>query len=161
MPRWRAGPSALWAMLRRSSAAPPSGRSAGSTVRASSGAPTRLAPRRPIRTFKRNGRLRGRNEGAMSMLICFGLGYSAEHFVGMFGDGFERIVGTVRGAERAAVLNAHLAGRLKAFVFDGAHPTAELRGAIGEAEFALITVPPDENGDPVLGAFGDAFANAH
>jgi epoxyqueuosine reductase len=38
--------------------------------------------------------------------ICFGLGYSAEHFIGMFGDGFERIVGTVRGAERAADLNA-------------------------------------------------------
>ena len=38
----------------------------------------------------------------MSTLVCFGLGYSAEHFVGTFGDGFERIVGTVRGAERAA-----------------------------------------------------------
>ena len=97
----------------------------------------------------------------MSTLMCFGLGYSAEHFVGMFGDGFERIVGTVRGAERAAVLNAHLAGRLKALVFDGTRATPELRSAIGEARFALISVPPDENGDPVLNAFGDAFAKAH
>ena len=38
----------------------------------------------------------------MSTLLCFGLGYSAEHFVAAYGDGFERIIGTVRGAERAA-----------------------------------------------------------
>ena len=36
----------------------------------------------------------------MSNLVCFGLGYSAEHFVGLYGDGFARIVATVRGAER-------------------------------------------------------------
>ena len=42
----------------------------------------------------------------MTTLICFGFGYSAEHFIGMFGDGFDRIIGTVRGAERAAVLSA-------------------------------------------------------
>ena len=50
----------------------------------------------------------------MSTLVCFGLGYSAEHYIGMFGDGFARIIGTVRGAERATVLNAQFAGRLKA-----------------------------------------------
>jgi hypothetical protein len=96
----------------------------------------------------------------MATLICFGLGYSAEHFVGMFGDGFERIFGTVRGTERAAVLNAHLAGRLKALIFDGKLVTPELHGAIGHADAALISIPPDENGDPVLRAFGDDFAHA-
>ena len=65
----------------------------------------------------------------MSTLVCFGLGYSAEHFVGTFGDGFERIIGTVRGAERAAVLNTHLAGRLKALVFAGA-AASHAQGAI-------------------------------
>ena len=44
----------------------------------------------------------------MSTLVCFGLGYSAEHFVHMFGENFDRIVGTVRGAERAAILNARI-----------------------------------------------------
>jgi nucleoside-diphosphate-sugar epimerase len=96
----------------------------------------------------------------MSMLLCFGLGYSAEHFVGRFGDGFAHIVGTVRGAERAAVLSAHLAGRLKALVFDGTAATPELRHAIGEADLALVSVPPNENGDPVLAACGDALAHA-
>jgi len=96
----------------------------------------------------------------MPTLLCFGLGYSAEHFVAMFGDGFERIVGTVRGAERAAVLNAHLAGRLKALVFDGTSATPELKNAIREADLALVSVPPHETGDPVLAAFADAFAHA-
>ena len=96
----------------------------------------------------------------MSTLVCFGLGYSAEHFVGTFGDGFERIVGTVRGAERAAVLSAHLAGRLKALVFDGTSANPDVASAIGHADCALVSVPPNENGDPVLAAFGDALAHA-
>ena len=40
----------------------------------------------------------------MSVLICLGFGYCAEHFVAEFGDKFERIIATVRGAERAATL---------------------------------------------------------
>jgi hypothetical protein len=96
----------------------------------------------------------------MPMLMCFGLGYSAEHFVAAYGDGFERIVGTVRGAERAAVLNAHLSGRLKALVFDGKSPTPELQHAIAEAEAALISIPQDEHGDPVLRTFAGDFAHA-
>jgi hypothetical protein len=96
----------------------------------------------------------------MATLVCFGLGYSAEHFIGMFGDAFERIIGTTRGGERAAVLNAHLAGRLKALIFDGKLVTPELHSAIGHADAALVSIPPDENGDPVLRVFGDDFAHA-
>jgi nucleoside-diphosphate-sugar epimerase len=94
------------------------------------------------------------------MLICFGLGYSAQHFVENFAEKFDRIVGTVRGAERAAALNAHPSGRLKALIFDGSSATPDLRGAIAEADAALVSVPPDENGDPVLRACGDALAHA-
>ncbi len=96
----------------------------------------------------------------MSTLICFGLGYCAEHFIGTFGNGCERIVGTVRGAERAAILNARLAGQLKASVFDGALAAPELKSAIGEADLALVSIPPNENGDAVLAAFGDALLRA-
>jgi nucleoside-diphosphate-sugar epimerase len=96
----------------------------------------------------------------MSTLICFGLGYSAEHFVGLYGDGFARIVATVRGAERAALLNARLAGRLKALLFDGHSASPELVHAVGEADAALVSIPQDETGDPVLRACGDAFARA-
>ena len=96
----------------------------------------------------------------MSTLICFGLGYSAEHFVENFGEKFHRIVGTVRGAERAAAFNAHPSGRLNALIFDGSTATPDLRGAIAEADAALVSVPPDENGDPVLRACGDVLAHA-
>ena len=96
----------------------------------------------------------------MSTLLCFGLGYSAEHFVGTFGGGFERIVGTVRGRERAAELNARFAGRLTALAFDGVAPTPELQHAVGEADAALISIPQTESGDPVLAAFGDALLRA-
>jgi nucleoside-diphosphate-sugar epimerase len=94
----------------------------------------------------------------MSTLLCLGLGYSAEHYVASYGDGYQRIIGTVRGAERAALLNARLAGRLKALLFDGKSATPELLHAIGEADAALISIPQDEAGDPVLRACGDAFA---
>jgi nucleoside-diphosphate-sugar epimerase len=95
------------------------------------------------------------------MLICFGLGYSAQHFVEIFGQKkFDRIVGTVRGAERAAALNAHPSGLLKALIFDGTAATPELRSAIAEADAALVSVPPDENGDPVLRACGEDLAHA-
>ncbi len=96
----------------------------------------------------------------MSTLICFGLGYSAEHFIGMFGDGFERIIGTVRGAERAAVLNARFGGRLKVFAFDGTSATPEVERAIGEADVVLVSIPQTAKGDPVLAAFGEALAHA-
>jgi nucleoside-diphosphate-sugar epimerase len=96
----------------------------------------------------------------MSTLLCFGLGYSVKHFIGSYGDGFERIVGTVRSAERAAALSTRMAGRLKAFVFDGAGAPPELSSAIGEANVALVSVPPDETGDPVVAAFGDTLAQA-
>ncbi len=96
----------------------------------------------------------------MSTLLCFGLGYSAEHFVAMFGDGFARIIGTVRSVERAVVLNERLAGRLKALIFDGKSATPAVCDAIAEADFALISIPPDEIGDPVLEVFGDALMQA-
>jgi nucleoside-diphosphate-sugar epimerase len=96
----------------------------------------------------------------MSNLLCFGLGYSAKHFVGLYGDGFRRIVATVRGAERAAWLNARLAGRLKALLFDGHSASPDLIRAVGEADAALISIPQDETGDPVLRACGEAFERA-
>jgi nucleoside-diphosphate-sugar epimerase len=88
----------------------------------------------------------------MSTLLCFGLGYCAERFIGMYGDGYARIFGTVRGAERAAVLNARYAGRLRAVVFDGSLATPDMIQAIAAADFALISVPPREHNDPVVNA---------
>src|SRR5579862_2955200 len=94
------------------------------------------------------------------MLICFGLGYSAQHFVENFGQKFDRIAGTVRSAERAAALNARPSQRLKALTFDGSIATPDLRTAVADADAVLVSVPPDENGDPVLRACGEVLAHA-
>jgi nucleoside-diphosphate-sugar epimerase len=95
----------------------------------------------------------------MTNPICFGLGYCAEHFVAAFGARFTRIAGTVRSAERAAVLNV-LPGPLQALLFDGTAATAELNAAIARADCALVSVPPDADGDPVLACAGAALAQA-
>lgn len=96
----------------------------------------------------------------MTTLLCFGLGYSAEHYVSMFGDRFARIVGTMRGAERAAILNAYSDGRQKTLVFNGRTATPDINDAIAQADLALISIPQTDHGDPVLAAFGDALARA-
>src|SRR5215469_2439282 len=96
----------------------------------------------------------------MATLVCFGLGYCAEHFIAEFSDKFEHVVGTVRSPERAAILNAYEAGAARAVVFAGARTTPELNAAIAAADHALISVPPDATGDLVLAACGDALASA-
>jgi nucleoside-diphosphate-sugar epimerase len=96
----------------------------------------------------------------MTTLLCFGLGYSAEHFVKAFGKKFERVIGTVRSAERAAALHAQSEGRVRALIFDGAAVTQDLQSAIAEADAVLISAPPDEDGDPVLRTCGEYLVHA-
>ncbi|HET8920639.1 MAG TPA: NAD-dependent epimerase/dehydratase family protein, partial [Xanthobacteraceae bacterium] len=94
----------------------------------------------------------------MATLVCFGFGYCAEHFIAEFGGKFERVIGTVRRAERAGILNAYQAGAVRTVVFDGMRVTAELESAIAAADYALVSIPPDASGDPVLAACGGALA---
>ena len=92
----------------------------------------------------------------MATLICFGFGYCAEHFIAEFAGKFERIVGTVRRAERAAILNAYQAGAVQTLVFDGVNAAPALNAELAQADHALVSIPPDESGEPVLAAFGEA-----
>jgi dTDP-4-dehydrorhamnose reductase len=94
----------------------------------------------------------------MATLICFGFGYCAEHFVAEFGAKFDHVIGTVRGAERAAIINAYQPGAVRVLPFNGIHGTPELNDAAKQAEYALISAPPGETGDPVLAALGGDLA---
>lgn len=96
----------------------------------------------------------------MATLVCFGFGYCAEHFVAEFGGKFEATIGTVRGAERAAILNAYRTPAMRAVVFDGRQMPDELDRAIAAADYALISVPPSAGSDPVLDSCGAALAKA-
>jgi nucleoside-diphosphate-sugar epimerase len=96
----------------------------------------------------------------MTTLLCFGLGYSAQHWLNIYGRRFERIWATVTDAAHAAQLNA--AGRpgVAVLAFDGSKTSSELDSAIAQAAALLISAPPSAAGDPVLTTCGDALANA-
>jgi nucleoside-diphosphate-sugar epimerase len=97
----------------------------------------------------------------MSTLLCLGLGYCAEHYVARHGARFARIVGTTRSAERAAALSAREGGgRIEMMMFDGVAAGPDLIGAAHDADAVLISAAPDEHGDPMLRALGDALTAA-
>ena len=76
------------------------------------------------------------------MLICFGLGYSAEHFARRFGAHFDRIVGTVRSAERAAALERDARAAASARSRSTAPRRRRTCAAPSrEADGALISIP--------------------
>jgi hypothetical protein len=97
----------------------------------------------------------------MPTLFCFGLGYSASHYITEFGGRFDRIAGTVTTREKAAAIaGAGIGGhRVEAFVFDGGEASPEATAALIDAGALLVSVPPGGR-DPVLTQFGEAIAGA-
>jgi dTDP-4-dehydrorhamnose reductase len=88
----------------------------------------------------------------MANLLCLGLGYCAAHYVAGFGARFARVVGTATSAGKASRLAAQdFGGRsIEALVFDGTELTPALHDAFATADALLVSVPPDESGDPIL-----------
>lgn len=98
----------------------------------------------------------------MAHLFCFGLGYSAEHYVAEFGARFEAISGTVRDQEKADhIENSGFGGRkVCPFVFDGENPTVAVARALASVDAILVSIQPDAKGDPVLRCFAEPIARA-
>jgi hypothetical protein len=96
----------------------------------------------------------------MATLLCFGLGYSAQHYLASYGGRYERVWATVRDSERTAELNSSAQSGITALAFDGTVASADLRAAIAQAEAVLVSVPPDASGDPVLAIRGEALMRA-
>jgi nucleoside-diphosphate-sugar epimerase len=96
----------------------------------------------------------------MATLACLGFGYSAQHYVAEFGARFDRIVGTTRTLENATTFaTAEYGGRsIEPLLFDGEQASLELTAALGNADALLISVSPDETGDPALRLLGDTLA---
>lgn len=95
----------------------------------------------------------------MTRLFCFGLGYSAEHYIAEFGARFARIAGTVRSAEKAERINREgLGGRaVEALVFDGTASSHEVEAALAQSDALLVSIAPGPDGDCVLRHFSDAI----
>ena len=88
----------------------------------------------------------------MSSLLIFGYGYTARHFVQAVRQDFTTCFGTTRKPQ----------GKSDALVsllrFDGVDADPVLHQAVSEATAVLVSVPPDERGDPVLDAFSDLLS---
>lgn len=88
-------------------------------------------------------------------LFCFGLGYSATWLAGaLIADGWT-VAGTCREEERLAELAD--AG-IEAVLFDRRRPLADVARILAGVTHLLISVPPDEDGDPVLDTHGADLA---
>jgi nucleoside-diphosphate-sugar epimerase len=98
----------------------------------------------------------------MPTLFCFGLGYSASHYISEYGARFDRIAGTVRTREKAAAIAASRFGHhaVEAFMFDGSAAAPEATAALMDADAMLVSIPPRESGDPALAQFAEIIAGA-
>ena len=88
----------------------------------------------------------------MSSLLIFGYGYTARYFVDAVASEFTTISGTTRKARH------NRSERVRLLQFDGVDRDPVLHEAVMQAEAVLVSVPPDERGDPVLDAFSDLLA---
>lgn len=97
---------------------------------------------------------------AMKTLLCFGFSYTAQHYLAAYGARFEQVWGTVRDQNRAAELTARAKGNMRALAFGGRSVSDDLEEAVAQAEAILVSIPPDERGDPVLAVCGNLLASS-
>lgn len=91
----------------------------------------------------------------MKRLFCFGLGYTALTLACYLRRQGFSIAGTCRGDEQAALLRRE---GIEAHVFSGAASIEDFAGAFEGTTHLLLSVPPDEEGDPVLRFHGNDIA---
>jgi len=80
-------------------------------------------------------------------LFVFGVGYSSKAIIGEVRGRFEWIGGTTRSAEKAATLKEM---GVEPFLFDGESTGDGIGEALRTATHVLISIAPNETGDPVL-----------
>jgi nucleoside-diphosphate-sugar epimerase len=90
-------------------------------------------------------------------LFVFGFGYSASHFVRTCRDRFTGIGGTVTSQDKVGTLAAE---GIQARIFSPERADPEIGDLLQAADALLVSIPPDETGEPVLSRFGDAIAAA-
>jgi nucleoside-diphosphate-sugar epimerase len=90
---------------------------------------------------------------APERLFCFGLGFSARALARRRRAAGWSVAGTTRSPEKAAELRAE---GLQAYIFDRAQPLDE--SALAGTTHLLVSVAPDDLGDPVLGSHAAEIA---
>jgi len=95
----------------------------------------------------------------MPNLFCFGLGYTAEYFLTQFGSRYHHVAGTVRSHAKAAHFS-RAGSALEAIAFDGTTAPPAVVATLAASDLVLVSVPPDQHGDPVLRCCAEALARA-
>lgn len=90
-------------------------------------------------------------------LFVFGVGFSSKAIIEEVRSGFDWIGGTTRSAEKAASLQS--AG-VEPFLFDGMSPGPGIAEALAQATHVLVSIAPNEAGDPVLNQHRNDIAQA-
>ncbi len=88
-------------------------------------------------------------------LFVFGLGYTGQVFARRLRARGWRVAGTTRSPEAATALRAE---GIQALLFDRARPLTDPAAALAGTTHLLASVPPDQDGDPVLAAQGPEIA---
>ena len=86
---------------------------------------------------------------AKPRLFCFGLGYTAQTLAARKRDAGWTVVGTCRSPGKQAALAAR---GFETMLFDRNRPIRDAQEILAGTTHILISAPPDEAGDPVLGA---------
>jgi nucleoside-diphosphate-sugar epimerase len=87
-------------------------------------------------------------------LFCFGLGYTTGFLARELITAGWRVSGTHRTIDTAP-------GTMETRVFDRAHPLPDLDALLVNTTHLLISIPPDEAGDPVLDVHAAEIGMAH
>ncbi len=89
-------------------------------------------------------------------LFVFGMGYSSHAIADHLRKDTTWIGGTTRSSEKAERL---VADGIDAFLFDGTAPTPEIDRALEGVTHLVISIAPNEEGDPVLLHHADRLAS--
>jgi nucleoside-diphosphate-sugar epimerase len=90
-------------------------------------------------------------------LLVFGFGFSAAHVAQRLQVSGAQVTATVRSRAKAdGLAPAGIAARL----FSPDHVDAEIADDIAASDAILVSIPPDESGDPVLASFAAPIAAA-
>lgn len=84
-------------------------------------------------------------------LFCFGLGFSALALARRLKAQGWSIAGTTRSPEKTAALTGE---GIEVFLFDRDRPLSDIQAALAGTTHLLVSIAPDETGDPVLACHG-------
>ena len=91
-------------------------------------------------------------------ILIFGAGYSGKAIGRIEAQSGARIFGTTRTDAGAEALEAI---RITPIIFDGLRVGDTLAETIAQATEIIVSIAPDEDGDPVLNAAGELLTNAN